>query len=131
MSQFLRRGSDEGLDTTCLTDVESPPFVLKLATDDVIELTAAQLARCAGLYVHESGFKLRIEVDGAGLRSIVEGQPNLQLLPLTPTRFIVVGLPEVSEFEFSVEGDEVRSVSDTIANRQQGTLRRSSVGDEP
>lgn len=131
VSQFLRRGSDEGLDTSCLTDVESPAFVLKLATDNVIELTPTQLARYAGLYVHESGFMLRIEVDGAGLRSIVEGQPNLRLLPLTPTRFTVVGLPEVSEFEFSVEGDEVRSVSVTIANRQQGTLRRSSAGDEP
>lgn len=96
--EFVRRGTGEGLDASCLQRVRRPPFVLEVP--ETIRLQPAALERFAGTYAG-GGLEVRIQpVGGATLR--VNGPDFVIILsPLTATRFQVEGDPPGNEFEFS------------------------------
>lgn len=96
--EFVRRGTGEGLDASCLQRVRRPPFVLEVP--EPIRLQPAALERFAGTYAG-GGLEVRIQpVGGATLR--VNGPDFVIVLsPLTATRFQAEGYPPGYEFEFS------------------------------
>lgn len=90
--KVVESGTVQGLDTSCLARIKRPEFVLKQDPD--VEVPADQLARLAGTYRdRESGFEIRFEVSGDRLRATVGDPPFMVLVPTSPTRFRVEGLP--------------------------------------
>ncbi len=92
MVALVEAGSVQGLDTAgCTAATRRPEFVL--AREPEVQLSAAQLARLTGTYLHrETGRDVKIEVLGSILRGTF-GDEALVLVPLSPNRFRVEGLP--------------------------------------
>ncbi len=101
MARFIEAGTVNGLDTSCVAPTRRPAFVLRRDPD--VELPATQLARLAGTYKdRESGYEIRVETLGKRLR-VVEGEdPPVVLVPTSPTRFRMEGMPPGSFYEFQI-----------------------------
>jgi pimeloyl-ACP methyl ester carboxylesterase len=92
MIALVESGSVQGIDpAVCTAAARRPEFVL--AREPEVQLSAEQLARLTGTYLHrESGRDVRIEVLGSVLRGSF-GDESLVLVPTSPSRFRVEGLP--------------------------------------
>jgi hypothetical protein len=92
MIALVESGSVQGLDTAaCIAATRRPEFVL--AREAEVQLSAGQLARLTGTFLHrESGRSIRIEVLGSVLRGTF-GDESLVLVPTSPSRFRIEGLP--------------------------------------
>lgn len=101
MARFIEAGTVQGLDTSCLTRTKRPEFALRW--DPEIELPADQLARLAGTYKDRvSGSEIRVEAAGRRLK-VFEGEyPPTVLVPISPTRFRLEGMPPGYAAEFQV-----------------------------
>lgn len=105
----VETGKVEGLDTSCVARMKRPEFVLEREAD--IELKTEDLARLAGTYKDaESGFVLKTELLGGKLRATLGNESPLVLIPTSPTRFRVEGLPAGYAMVFHLEGGKAAAV---------------------
>lgn len=120
---FVETAGPEALDASCLTKIERPQFVL--AREQDVKLAAADLDRLTGTYTsREQGFQVAIERVGERLRAAVAGQPPLLLVPLSPTRFRLEGLPGGFLFEFRLADGRAESASFQQPGQPAQTLTR-------
>jgi hypothetical protein len=115
LDQLVERGTARGLDTSCVAAIERPPFLTELATGEVA-LTAEGRARLLGRYEGE-GLVIDIEPAGERLRLSLVGERSFLLVPRSPWRFTLDGLPpsyavEVIETDGKVTGLRVFGVGD-------------------
>jgi pimeloyl-ACP methyl ester carboxylesterase len=96
--EFVRRGTAQGLDTSCVQRVSPPPFVLEVA--ETIRLEPAALERFAGSYANAE-MEVRVEPVGGTTLRLTGPDFVIVLAPLTATRFQAEGYPPGYEFEFS------------------------------
>jgi hypothetical protein len=98
--EFVKRGTSQGLDTSCVQRIRRPPFVLEVA--ETIRLEPAALARFSGTYAN-AGMEVRVEPVGGATLRLTGPDFVIVLSPLTATRFQAEGYPPGYEFEFSPE----------------------------
>jgi hypothetical protein len=75
----------------------------------------------------ELGFQVAFERVGDRLRATVAGQPPLLLVPLSPTRFRLEGLPGGFLFEFQLADGRAISASFQQPGQPAQTLAREST----
>ena len=77
----------------------------RIETPVGIPVGAATLARYAGKYRHPVwGLTLEVRADGARLYGTEPGADEIELVPVTPTRFLAPGWPAPVEFEVDASG---------------------------
>ena len=110
VGRFIARGSEQGLDTSCIGKIAPLAFVLADTRAPEITLPAATLDHYAGTYTGDKGGELIVSRKGDHLEvSFGEGDANA-LTAVTPTRFSVNGLPPGFFVEFLLQGDAVTGV---------------------
>jgi hypothetical protein len=102
MDELVERGSARGLDTSCAAKIERPPFATELPPKEA-SLTAAQRQRLVGRYSAEDGMAVAVELAGDRLRLSIAGERSFLLVPHSPARFGIEGLPPT----YAVEVDEL------------------------
>lgn len=101
--RFVRQGSHEGLDTSCLGRIRRPPFVLDVP--EPIALDAAALQRFAGSYASPE-MEMQVEVRGPALFARAANFETVAL-PISPTRFAPEGMPPGFQLEFAPDASSV------------------------
>jgi CubicO group peptidase (beta-lactamase class C family) len=80
-----------------------------------IEIAEADLAKYAGTYELQSPpLKIEIQVIGGQLKAAMEGQPLFSMVPLSQTRFRLIGPPGMPGgyyLDFTLSGDRATSVT--------------------
>jgi pimeloyl-ACP methyl ester carboxylesterase len=84
--RFFEAGSAENLDTSCVSKIDRPDFVLKLP-DPEVELSDADLNRFVGSYNGPGGIVFHVERVGKRLRGSVGAEPPTLMLATSPNRF--------------------------------------------
>jgi pimeloyl-ACP methyl ester carboxylesterase len=120
---FVETAKPEALDAACLAKIGRPEFVLTRAED--VQLAEAELDRLTGTFSsRELGFAVTIERVGGRLRATVASQPPILLVPLSPTRFRLEGLPGGFLFEFQLADGRAESASFQQPGQPAQTLTR-------
>jgi pimeloyl-ACP methyl ester carboxylesterase len=106
---FMRSADPRAVDTTCLSRVRRPPWVLEVET--TLALDSAALARFAGEYASpEPAVRMTVEARPGGLRAQLGNGPPLYLVATAPTRFYPEGWPPGATVEFVLDDDAVAQV---------------------
>ncbi len=117
---FIEAGTVQGLDTSCVRNIQRAPFWLKLAPKPNAKLTGEELERAVGRFrAVEEGFELQISVDGSRLRATIPGEETFLLAPFEANRFAILGAP--AGFEVRLEPATGKVTGLTIV---QGTHRQ-------
>jgi pimeloyl-ACP methyl ester carboxylesterase len=103
--RFVAAGTLGGLDTSCITAMSSPPFLLALPGADAPAYTPEELARFTGRYAGEGGLETTVLLDGERLRFTLPGREPLALFPVAAARFGIRGLPPGYALEFELDAD--------------------------
>jgi hypothetical protein len=83
----------DGLDTSCVAQMERPPFELS-AGEPAIALSRAELEPLVGTYrAEKEGLTIQVEMVEDRLRATLAGESAL-LVPVSPTRFRLEGMPQ-------------------------------------
>jgi pimeloyl-ACP methyl ester carboxylesterase len=92
IAEFIEQGRAEGLDTSCASRIRRPPFPTSLPPLAPVAVADAELARLAGRYAaDEAGFEARLEAEAGKLRVSLPDGRSFLLVPVSPTRFRLVG----------------------------------------
>ena len=102
--QFYRQASVRGLDTSCVSRVRPPPFVLDIP--EPITLPREALRRLAGVYVNAARpeREMRVEALDGVLRMRMGDDFTMIASPRTRTVFNWEGFPPEFSFTFSDDG---------------------------
>jgi hypothetical protein len=93
MAETIRRGAVRDLDTSCVDQIRRPPFPTRVPETKRVRLQKADLARLAGSYeAAEAGAKATVSVVAERLEVLLFGR-EFVLVPLSPTRFRLLGGP--------------------------------------
>lgn len=113
---FILAGDARGLDTSCVTRVRRPAWVVDEPRP--VEVDSASLARLAGVFVSaQPPLEMEIAQRRGGLRvTFSGGDPPMLLIPLSDTRFAVEGAPGV-EVGFMLGDGVIREVIVTTPDR--------------
>ncbi|HEU4786560.1 MAG TPA: alpha/beta hydrolase, partial [Gemmatimonadaceae bacterium] len=91
-TQFVERGSTDGVDVSCVKNLHRPPFPTQPLQTRTINLSTDQLSAIAGRYVGEGAPGVEITADGGRLAGRVEGQEHrIMFAPVSPTRLRLLG----------------------------------------
>jgi pimeloyl-ACP methyl ester carboxylesterase len=91
IAAFVEQGSVQSLDTSCVSQVRRPPFPTALPPLKPVTVAEAELAKLAGTYVAEGGgLQVSLRPEAGKLRATLPDESFL-LVPVTATRFRVVG----------------------------------------
>lgn len=102
IGSFLEAGAVEGLDTSCIDKMRRPELTLSFG-DPEVTLAQADLDRLPGSYVNrERGVPARVDLLGSRVRFGIGEGPRYLLIPTSPTRFQVEGLPPGHNVAFQV-----------------------------
>jgi pimeloyl-ACP methyl ester carboxylesterase len=111
VEQFIETGNAHGVDTSCLAGIRRTGFAVKPLPVRMVSLTPEELQKAAGRYEHQQvPFDLTVEVSGTKLLVASPDGFKMLLVPVSPTRFRVVGIPG-SFVDFTEEGEEVTGMS--------------------
>lgn len=103
-TQFIQRGSAEGIDTSCVGRLRRPPFPTSPLETKAARWTDEQLSAIAGHYVAQGAPSLDITVENGKPVGRVEGEGDpIRLVPVSPTRLRLLG--EVGSY-LVVEGQD-------------------------
>ncbi|HEY7114112.1 MAG TPA: alpha/beta fold hydrolase [Thermoanaerobaculia bacterium] len=106
-SEFIEKGSVEGLDTGCVAAIHRPPFPTEVPKLAPVAADAAALARLAGEFRSGDGrTAARVAAAPSGLTLSVDGEPPVPLVPVSPTRFRILGSP-LAFASFELAGERV------------------------
>jgi pimeloyl-ACP methyl ester carboxylesterase len=110
IATFIEAGTAQGLDTSCVTGIRRPDFLLSFG-DPEVALSPADLGRLAGSYKNaENGLTAEVDVVANRLRMKIEGTPTL-LVATSPTRFRIEGFSPARSIVFKTEGDRITGLS--------------------
>lgn len=102
IAAFIEAGAAEGLDTSCVAKIRRPDFVLSLG-DPEVKVARIDLERLTGTYVgRNSRPTARVDIVAGRLRFGIGQGPRYLLIPTSPTRFRVEGLPPGHKVAFQV-----------------------------
>ncbi|MEW6366441.1 MAG: alpha/beta fold hydrolase [Acidobacteriota bacterium] len=106
---FIERGTAVGLDTTCVSSIQRPPFAVKALETKVVTLSEEELERLTGDYVIEgTTFPMVVLHEDRRLSALAPDGPIL-LVPVSETKFKAVGIPGMYA-TFELEEDMVARV---------------------
>ena len=102
IDSFVQAGAAEGLDTSCVDRIQRPELPLSFG-DPEVTVARADLEKLPGSYVNqERGVTARVDLLGSRLRFGIGEGPRHLLIPTSPTRFRVEGLPIGHRVSFQV-----------------------------
>jgi hypothetical protein len=91
-NDVVQRGTEQGLDTSCVKAIRRPPFPTRPVETKTVTLSAAQLHSLAGRYVGTGAPPLEIRADRGRLVGRLEGAgAPVVLAPVSPTRLRLLG----------------------------------------
>ena len=130
-TDFIERGTVEGLDTKCVADLRRPPFPTELPPLAPIASDEAALSRLAGSFRSADGAgTVRVEVaDGHAMLSM-EGEPPRRLVAVSPTRWRMAGGYPFGYAIFDPAGDAPRLVLE-FDGHAEGTFVRETGASKP
>jgi len=92
-TEFVERGTEAGLDTTCVAKIEPAAFALRDERAPEIQLSTGDLDRFVGAYVGPDGHELVIRRQEANLQVVLGEGEAFRLTAIGPSRFRVEGAP--------------------------------------
>ena len=92
-ADFLERGSEKGVDASCVAKIKPLPFVLVETRPVEVKLSTADLDRLVGTYVGKAGNQVVVRREGDALQSVFGAEKPDLLTPVSPTRFNIEGAP--------------------------------------
>ncbi|MES1240692.1 MAG: alpha/beta hydrolase [Acidobacteriota bacterium] len=103
IAAFIDAGAAEGLDTSCVAKMRRPDFVLTLG-DPEVKVARIDLERLTGSYVGKKNSRptARVDIIAGRVRFGIGQGPRYLLIPTSPTRFRVEGLPPGHKVTFQV-----------------------------
>lgn len=111
MTDFVDRGSVEGLDPGCAATIRRTPFTLEAPQLAVVRLPDEVLRGYAGRFRgEEAPFEVSLEVVKDKLRLTMPDGRQMLLAAVSRTRFRLVGAPGLF-FDFELDGGSVRRVT--------------------
>lgn len=115
--RFIRQGSVQGLDTSCVRQMRRRPFVIDVP--EPITLDRAAVERFAGSYASaDPVMEVRFEALDGVLRARIDSEDMTVIAsPLSPTEFHWEGFPPGFVFRFSEDGRTL-----TMPNRDQSSV---------
>lgn len=105
--ELVERGTEKGLDTSCVAKIEPAPFALRDERAAEIDLPAAELDRFAGKYVAPDGHELVVRRQDAILQVVLGEDWTVRLAAVSKTRFRLEGAPPGFFIEFQSDGQRV------------------------
>ena len=121
-SEFIEKGSAEGLDARCVASIHRPPFPTEIPKLAPVAVDTATLARFAGEFRSEDGrTAARVAAAGPNFTISVDGAPPAPLVPVGPTRFRIAGSP-LAFAVFELSGDRVARLALEDWGRLEATL---------
>ena len=121
---FVERGTEKGLDTSCVAGIEPVPFALRDDRAAEVEVPAAELDRFAGTYVGSDGRELVVKRQDANLQVVLGEGDSFILTAIGPARFRIEGAPPGFFIEFQREGDRVAAMQLEQGANDRQTLKR-------
>jgi pimeloyl-ACP methyl ester carboxylesterase len=107
---FIEAGTVDGLDTSCIDRMRRPDLTLSVG-DPEVTVPRADLERLQGSYMNaERGVTVRVDFVGDRVRFGIVDRPRYLLIPTSPTRFRVEGLPYGHRVAFQVGEGGVTAV---------------------
>lgn len=92
ISEFIEGGRAESLDTSCAAQIRRPPFPTSLPPLVPVTVADAELAKLAGRYAAQGGaFEVTVTAEPGKLRATLPDGRSLLLVPVSATRFRLVG----------------------------------------
>ena len=123
-TEFVERGTEKDLDTTCVAKIEPAPFALRDDRAPEIQLSTADLDRFAGAYVGPDGHELVIRRQDTNLQIVLGKDEAFRLTAIGPSRFRIEGAPPGFFVEFRREGDAVAGMDLEQGPNERHTLKR-------
>jgi pimeloyl-ACP methyl ester carboxylesterase len=125
IAAFIEAGTVEGLDTSCTARIRRPDFLLTLG-DPEVKVARIDLDRLAGSYAgKDSRPTARVDIIGGRVRFGIGQGPRYLLIPTSPTRFRVEGLPPGHKVAFQVMEDRVTGLILSQPGRPDLEMKRS------
>jgi pimeloyl-ACP methyl ester carboxylesterase len=125
IAAFIEAGAVEGLDTSCVAGIRRPDFLLTLG-DPEVKVARIDLDRLAGSYAgKDSRPTARVDILGGRVRFGIGQGPRYLLIPTSPTRFRVEGLPPGHKVSFQVMEDRVTGLILSQPGRPDLEMKRS------
>ncbi len=106
---FVERGTTSGLDTGCVARIARPPFPTEPPGGRPVALSESELLALAGAYADAQGGEARLALEAGRLALSLPDDPKMLLVPVSGTRFRIVGMPLLAlRFEIA-DGKVVRA----------------------
>jgi pimeloyl-ACP methyl ester carboxylesterase len=121
---FIDRGSEQGVDTSCVAKIVPVPFALADTRPKEVPLTSAELDRCVGTYVGEGGTQVVVRRAGDVLQAVFGPGPPSLLIPLSAKHFAIGGAPNGFFFDFEIANGAAATLHIQEGPNQSETLRR-------
>jgi pimeloyl-ACP methyl ester carboxylesterase len=121
-SEFVERGTTDGLDSRCVAALHRPPFPTEIPKLAPVRVEAAALVPLSGTFRSEDGRTIaRVAASGAGLTIAFDGESPAPLVPVSPTRFRIAGSP-LGFAVFELDGGRVARLVLEDWGRAEATL---------
>jgi pimeloyl-ACP methyl ester carboxylesterase len=124
IAAFIEAGATEGLDTSCVARMRRPEFALSFG-DPEVTVARADLERLPGSYARASGAPARVDLVGSRVRFGIGEGPRYLLIPTSPTRFRVEGLPPGHRVSFELTGEKATALTLRQPGRPDLVLKRA------
>ena len=121
---FVEAGTADGLDTSCIDRMRRPELTLSVG-DPEVAVAQADLERLPGTYVNaERGLTVRVDLLGGRVRFGIVDRPRYLLIPTSPVRFRLEGLPYGHKVAFQVIDGRAAAVTLSQPNRPDLIMTR-------
>ncbi|HET9793401.1 MAG TPA: alpha/beta hydrolase [Thermoanaerobaculia bacterium] len=121
---LIEKGTESGLDTSCVPAIVPVPFALKDDREAEVKLSDADLDRFAGSYVGPDGHEFVVRRRGAVLQFVLGEGREFVLTPIAPARFRIEGAPPGYFVEFQRDGESVTGIQLEEGPTERETLKR-------
>ncbi len=121
-SEFVERGTADGLDARCVAALHRPAFPTEIPKLVPVRVESAALVPLSGTFRSEDGRTIvRVAAAGAGLTLSFDGESPAPLVPVSPTRFRIAGSP-LGFVVFELDGARVARLVLEEWGREEATL---------
>jgi pimeloyl-ACP methyl ester carboxylesterase len=125
IAAFIEAGAAEGLDASCIARMRRPDFVLTFG-DPEVKVARIDLERLAGSYTGRNARPTAtVDMIGGRMRFGIGKGPRYLLIPTSPTRFRVEGLPPGHRVAFQMTEDRATGLVLSQPGRPDLEMKRS------